>query len=303
MLDICILGTGGMMPLPGRWLSSALIRYNGKMILVDCGEGTQITLRNVEWGFKSIEAICVTHFHADHIAGLPGLLLTIGNSGREENLKIIGPRGLNKVVECLTYISPQLPFSLDLIEVEEDAGSCIDVSGISLEYLMLDHNIPCYGYSFNIKRPGKFDVDKANRLSVPQRLWSKLQKGEEIEHEGKIYRPDMVLGDERKGLKISYCTDTRPTEGMVEFIKDSDIFVCEGMYGEDDKIQKAIEKKHMLFKEAAQLARQGHVKEMWLTHYSPSLENPDEFLENAAHIFPNTLASKDLMKKTLRFED
>jgi ribonuclease Z len=303
MLDICLLGTGGMMPLPYRWLSSALLRYNGKMILVDCGEGTQIALRNVEWGFKAIDSICITHFHADHVAGLPGLLLTIGNSGREESLKIIGPKGLKKVVECLTYISPQLPFNTELIEADEDNGIGIDINGILIQYLLLDHNIPCYGYSFSIKRPGKFDVDKANKLAVPQKFWSKLQRGEEVIHEGNTYKPEMVLGDERKGLKVSYCTDTRPTGEMVEFIRESDLFVCEGMYGTDDKLQKAIEKKHMLFKEAGQLALQGNVKELWLTHFSPSIENPDEFLDNATNIFTNTLAGKDLMKKTLRFED
>ena len=303
MLDICLLGTGGMMPLPDRWLTSALIRFNGKMILVDCGEGTQITLRKVEWGFKSIDAICITHFHADHVAGLPGLLLTIGNSGREESLKIIGPKGLKKVVECLTYISPQLPFDLELIEVDDYDNRSIDINGISIEYLLLDHNITCFGYSFSIKRPGKFDVDKANKSGVPQRIWSKLQKGEEVIYEGRIYKPDMVLGEARRGLKVSYCTDTRPTEAMIDFISESDIFVCEGMYGTDDKLQKAIEKKHMLFSEASQLAFKGNVKEMWLTHFSPSITDPEEFIDSAVSAFGNTKIGKDLMKKTIRFDD
>jgi len=302
MLDICLLGTGGMMPLPGRWLTSALIRYNGKMILIDCGEGTQITLRNVEWGFKTIDAICITHFHADHVAGLPGLLLTIGNSGREESLKIIGPKGLKKVVECLTYISPQLPFDLELIEIDGCDKRIVDINGILIDYLFLDHNITCLGYNFSIKRPGKFDVDKANKFGVPQRIWSKLQKGEEVELDGKIYKPDMVLGEARRGLKVSYCTDTRPTESMKEFVKEADLFICEGMYGTDEKIQKAIEKKHMMFSEAAYLASEANVKEMWLTHFSPSITNPEEYIDSAVSIFKNTVIGKDIMKKTIRFD-
>ncbi|MDP4180156.1 MAG: ribonuclease Z [Bacillota bacterium] len=303
MLDICLLGTGGMMPLPERWLSSVLLRYNGKMILTDCGEGTQIIMRKAEWGFKEIEAICLTHYHADHVSGLPGLLLTIGNSGREENLVIIGPKGLKNLVECLTVISPQLPFGIELIEIENNKGCEILQNGVIVEYLSVDHNIPCFSYSFNIKRQGKFDPERAKKEGIPQRFWSMLQRGEIIKDDGRTFLPEMVLGEERKGLKVSICTDTRPTLGMADFIRDSDVFICEGMYGEDEKLEKAIEKKHMLFSEAAKLATDGNVKEMWLTHFSPSIKDPEEYLDNAKRIFNNSIAGKDLMCKTLSFTD
>lgn len=303
MLDLCLLGTGGMMPLPNRWLASLLIRYNGKMVLIDCGEGTQISLKNSGWGFKAIDAIYFTHYHADHIAGLPGLLLTIGNAGRLEPLTLMGPPGINEVISGLTVISPQLPYDLRLVEFSdhEPSGTCIN--DIVISSIPVDHTLTCLAYSIEIKRKGKFDVERAKKHNIPVKYWNTLQKGEILTFDDRIINPEMVLGEPRLGLKVCYCTDTRPTGDLIEFIKGSDIFICEGMYGEDDKFQKAFEKKHMLFSEAANLALKGNVKEMWLTHYSPSIPNPEEYLDNATKIFQNTFAGKDLMVRALNFKD
>ena len=283
MIDVALLGTGGMMPMPERFLSSMLLRINGRLILVDCGEGTQVTLKMLGWGFKAIDTICFTHYHADHISGLPGMLLTIGNSGRTEPVKLIGPPGLKKVVEGLRLIFPELPFKLEYIEID-NVDCVIDFNDFSLKANEGDHRIKCLSYRFDISRKGKFSVEKAKTLGLPVNMWSILQKGCTAEYNGKIYTSDMVLGNARKGISLSFCTDTRPVDSLVNFINGSDLFVCEGMYGENEKQKKAIEYKHMLFSEAAKLAKLGNVKELWLTHLSPSMKEPELFIDNAKNI-------------------
>lgn len=301
MLDLCLLGTGGMMPLPDRWLSSVLIRYHGRMILIDCGEGTQIPLRMTKWGFKAIDAILFTHYHADHIAGLPGLLLTIGNSGRKEPLTIMGPPGLIEVVEGLTVISPELPYDLTLIELSDLDSSETRLCNIAIKSIPVDHSLPCLSYCIELKRQRKFDVERAKELNIPINYWNSLQKGVEIDLEGKTISPEMVLGEMRKGIKVCYCTDTRPTNDLIEFIKDSDLFICEGMYGNEENLSKAVQKKHMMFFEAGLLAKQGSVKELWLTHYSPSLRDPEEYIETVRTIFTNTKVGRDLLIKSIKY--
>lgn len=303
MLDVCLLGTGGVMPLPDRWLASLLIRYKGRMMLIDCGEGTQIPLKMAEWGFKALDVILFTHYHADHTAGLPGLLLTLGNSGRKEPLTLMGPPGIKNVVEGLTVISPELPYTLRMIELSGEGYSEVYFSDISIKSIPVDHTLPCLSYCIELKRQGKFDVDRANKLCIPVNCWNRLQKGETIELEGRLINPEMVLGPPRKGIKVCYCTDTRPTKDLVEFIKESDLFICEGMYGDDADSDKARQKKHMTFLEAACLAKQGNVKELYLTHYSPALIKPEKYIENARTVFTHITAGRDLLTKTLHYAD
>ena len=302
MIDVALLGTGGMMPMPERFLSSMLLRINGRLILVDCGEGTQVTLKMLGWGFKAIDTICFTHYHADHISGLPGMLLTIGNSGRTEPVKLIGPPGLKKVVEGLRLIFPELPFKLEYIEID-NVDCVIDFNDFSLKANEGDHRIKCLSYRFDISRKGKFSVEKAKTLGLPVNMWSILQKGGTAEYNGKIYTSDMVLGNARKGISLSFCTDTRPVDSLVNFINGSDLFVCEGMYGENEKQKKAIEYKHMLFSEAAKLAKLGNVKELWLTHLSPSMKEPELFIDNSKNIFANTKVGYDRMYTRINFEE
>ncbi|WP_058486310.1 ribonuclease Z [Defluviitalea phaphyphila] len=301
MLDVCLLGTGGMMPLPNRWLTALLVRCNGRKILVDCGEGTQITLKMLGWGFKTIDTICFTHYHGDHVTGLGGLLLTIGNSGRTEPLTLIGPVGLKKVVEGLTVIAPDLPFELNYIELKEEETRLEIQKGLFVKTVPVEHTISCFAYVIELERKSKFNPEKAIKLGIPVTYWKKLQDGEAVEWNNKYYTPDMVLGNKRKGIKVSYCTDSRPTTGLVNSIKNSDLFICEGMYGdEEDKIQ-AYKNKHMTFSEAATLAKEAEVKELWLTHFSPALKEPDQFIKIATDIFPNTIIGKTLMMKSLTF--
>nr|WP_288555760.1 ribonuclease Z [uncultured Mediterraneibacter sp.] len=302
MLDVCLLGSGGMMPLPYRWLTSLMVRYNGSSLLIDCGEGTQIAIKEKGWSPKPIDVICFTHFHGDHISGLPGLLLTMGNAERTEPLTLIGPKGLERVVNALRVIAPELPFELNFLEIE-GATQTFELNGYRLKAFRVNHNVLCYGYTLEIDRNGKFDVEKAKELPVPRNYWGRLQKGETLEWEGKTYTPDMVLGPARRGIKLTYTTDTRPTASIRENAKGSDLFICEGMYGEKEKIEKAKAYKHMTFHEAAELAKDAEVGEMWLTHYSPSLTWPDDYMEEVRKIFPRAKAGKDKMTTELDFPE
>lgn len=302
MLDICLLGTGGMMPLPRRFLTSLMCRYNGSNILIDCGEGTQVAIKQKGWSFKPIDVVCITHYHADHISGLPGLLLTMGNAERTEPLIMIGPKGLERVVNSLRMIAPELPFNIEFIELTENHHS-IQFDEYRINAFKVKHNVTCYGYSIEIDRSGKFNAEKAKELNIPVQNWGILQRGEEVIIDGKKYTPDMVMGSPRKGLKVTYSTDTRPVEAIVEAARGADLFICEGMYGEPDKDAKAREYKHMTFQEAAGIAKEANPKEMWLTHYSPSLVKPAQYMDTVTEIFPNAKAGKDGMSVDLVFEE
>ncbi len=302
MLDVSLLGTGGMMPLPYRWLTALMLRYNGKSILFDCGEGTQIALREKGWSPKPIDIICFTHYHADHISGLPGMLLTMGNAERTEPLLLIGPKGLNRTVSALRTIAPELPFEVNCVEIDGNEQE-FSFDGFRIKAFKVNHSVLCYGYSLVVDRKGRFDKERALEQQIPLKLWNRLQKGEIVEEEGRIYTPDMVLGASRKGLKVTYCTDTRPADSITDNAVDSDLLILEGMYGEPDKLVKAKENKHMTMYEAAKIARAANVPELWLTHYSPSLLHPEEYLGEVRKIFSNTYAAKDGRTVELNFEE
>ena len=302
MLDVCLLGSGGMMPLPYRWLTALMTRYNGSQLLIDCGEGTQIALKEKGWSFKPIDVICFTHYHGDHISGLPGLLLTMGNADRKEPLTLIGPKGLERVVSSLRVIAPELPFEIHYREITEPE-QIFEMDGYRLKAFRVKHNVICYGYTIEIDRAGKFDVQRATEQKIPKEYWKHLQKGETVELDGRILTPEMVLGPPRRGIKLTYCTDTRPTDSIRKNSKGSDLFICEGMYGEKEKAAKAVEYKHMTFYEAANLAKEAEVGEMWLTHYSPSLRHPEEYMDEVRAIFPHAIAGKDRMTTELDFPE
>lgn len=301
MLDVCLLGTGGMMPLPQRWLTSLMTRYNGSSLMIDCGEGTQIAVKEKGWSFKPIDIMCFTHYHADHISGLPGILLTMGNAERTEPLYMIGPKGLERVVNALRTIAPELPFPIEYMELTEPEQT-ISMKGYKITAFKVNHNVPCYGYTLEIERAGQFMVGQAKALGIPLQCWNRLQKGMTVELEGKEYTPDMVLGPPRKGLKVTYCTDTRPTRSIAEHAAGADLFICEGMYAEKEKEAKARQYKHMTFYEAAKLAKDAGVSEMWLTHFSPSLVRAEDYMEQVREIFPMSRLGKDGKTVELDFE-
>ncbi len=313
MIDLTLLGCGGGMPMPNRHLSSLFINFSGRKILIDVGEGTQVAIRKNKLGFKSIDLILITHAHGDHIVGLPGLLATIGNSGREEPLTIIGPTGIKDVIKGLSVLFPYLPYELKVEENRKELGFTLNKTNLDLcdinksEVILkteeLAHSAPCLGYSLYFKRRRKFNIDKAIEMNVPKVLWSKLQIEEIINFNGITYDSSMVLGDERKGIKLSYITDTRPNEKIVELVRDSDLFICEGTYGSDEDINKAIKNKHMTFREAANLAKASKVNELLLTHFSPTMNEPKDYINNATEVFNNTVIGEDGMTKALKFLD
>lgn len=299
MINVTLIGTGGMIPLPDRFLASCLIEYNGKSILIDCGEGSQISLHKGKLNINKIEVILITHCHADHITGLPGLLLTIGNQSRTEPLYIMGPKGSFEIINSLLIVCGYLPFEVRIIEISDDKPVQFEHIGLNITTIPLSHHISCLGYSLELKLKPHFIPEKAKKLNIPVNLWRILHSGQDVEHNNKTITPNMVLGKERKSIKISYVTDTRPTNFITEVVQNSDLFICEGMYGDDNQYENALEKKHMLFSEAANIAKNANVEELWITHYSPSLKNPEDYIEDTSKIFANTIAGFDLMTKKI----
>lgn len=305
MIDLTLLGCGGNVPMPNRFLSSLFINYKGRKMLIDCGEGTQVAMKKYNCGFKTIDLILITHLHGDHIIGLIGLLQTMGNSGKTDDLTIVGPVGITDAMNAIKVLVEYLPYRVYVVEnpkekfsLEHDILKDIEISTIDLE-----HSTECIGYSLYFKRKAKFDRQKAMSNEVPQILWKKLQEQDTVIYNDKTYYSSMVLGDERKGIKLSFITDTRPTFEIPQFIYGSDLFICEGMYGDDLDISKAVKNKHMTFREAASLANAGNVDKLLLTHFSPSIEKPKDFAHNATNLFKDTIIGEDGLSLSLSYKD
>ena len=302
MIDVCLLGTGGMMPLPKRYLTSCILRCEGKNILIDCGEGTQVSMRSKGWSFKAIDVVCITHLHFDHIGGLPGIIFSMINSDREEPLTIIGPKGLSKFINLATTVIPGITLKLNCIELEEDEET-FEFGPLSINAFKVKHRITCYGYSVVLKRLPKFNLEKAKALNLPVQFWNKLQHGEEVEYEGKKYEPSDVMEGERRGLKVTYCTDTRPVPMIEKHVEGSDLYIGEGMYGDTEKQEDAKKKMHSMMQETAEIAAKANPKMLWFTHYSPSMVRPEEYLDEIKQIFENVKIPRESANITLRFDE
>ena len=301
MLDVCLLGTGGTVPLPDRWLTSCLFRCQGHEILIDCGEGTQIAMHRKHYSAKSVDVILLTHFHADHTAGLPGLLLTMAKSGRTEPILIAGPKDLEDVMQGVMSIARYVPFEIQLA-IFRDKEARLDFGSVHVTAFAVRHSVPCYSYVIEVDRQPKFDRAKAEKNHVPLKCWNRLQKGETVEENGIAYTPDMVLGGARKGIKVVYSTDTRPVKYIAEHAAGADLYIGEGMYGDPEKSEKAKLNLHSTMYETAAVAARAGVKELWLTHYSPSMENPMQYKDEVQAVFANTVISSDGQYTELKFE-
>lgn len=304
MVDVCLIGTGGMMPLKDRWLTSCYLECNGKAILIDCGEGTQIAMAEAELKLSRIEILLITHFHADHISGLPGLLLSLGNCSRTEPLTIYAPTGATEIIHHLTCICGALPFKLDIHELPTGETVTFNApkvdSMLEITSLPVKHGVDCLGYSFNFKRKPVFNPNKAKSLNVPIQMWKVLHAGESITlDDGTVVTTDMVTDSPRKNVKITYVTDTLPFDDIPNLAFRSNLFICEGMYGDETQKQSMNEKRHMLMQDACKISSLAEVDELWLTHYSPAMKNPNEYRQALCKIFPNTIISKDGQKASL----
>ncbi len=302
MIDLCTLGTGGALPLPDRGLASLYVRMNGHGLLVDCGENTQTAIRKIGWGFHGIDGMLITHYHADHCGGLPGFLLSMAKAGRTAPFPIWGPTGLKRVVNGLRVVAPQLPYQVELHEFGSE-GLTFHAIGLKIQAFRLDHSVMCFGYRFELERPGAFLPERARALNIPVTCWKTLQHGEAVTLEdGRSFSPADVLTAPRRSISFLYATDTRPVKSIVTMGQGTDLMILEGMYGDDEKMPQALKNRHMLFRESAALAQQAETKALVLTHFSNCIDDPEDYIDNARGIFPNTKAAQDLMTLTLDYE-
>jgi ribonuclease Z len=302
MIDLLLLGTGAMVPLPNRWLSSLLIRVDGSLVLFDCGEGTQIAWRQYHWGFKRLDAICLTHHHADHVAGLPGLFHTVANAGRTEPMHIYGPPGTVGIVDGLRVIAPHLPFEIITHDLQDGESFDLPV-GMSGRVAFGEHRVPVLGYRVERARNSGFDRERATAMGIPVEQWAPLQRGETIEIGGREISPEEVTGPPRKGVSFAFVTDTRPTTNLRDLASGVDLMICEGTYGDDADEAKARAWGHMSFREAATLARDAHAGALWLTHFGAGMADPAAFIDRATDIFPKTIIGHSGLVGQLVYKD
>jgi ribonuclease Z len=306
-MEAFVLGCGGMMPLPGRHLTSMLLRREGDLFLFDCGEGTQVSLRRLNLKWKKISAIFVSHTHADHITGLPGILMLSSQVDRDEPLYIYGPPRIAEYIETSRRVLDMyINYEIVVKEITR-AGPVFGEEDYYVRAFPLQHTKPCFGYVFEeYTRPGEFYPEKAEQLGVERGpLWGKLQNGGKVlAKDGRTVTPDEVLGPARSGRKFSFVTDTLPCDTIAAEVRGSDLFICEGMF-ESALTESAHEKKHMTAVEAARIARDAHVKKLGLIHYSPRYGNHDLHIleQEAAAIYPGATLCRDRAVFPIELED
>jgi ribonuclease Z len=301
MIDVMLLGTGAMVPLPDRWLSSALLRTGQSLILLDCGEGTQIAMRERHWGFRKLTTICLSHLHADHCAGLPGLFHTVANAGKRTPLAIYGPPGTFDVVRGLRAIVPKLPYDMAVTELT-DGATVEGPEGVRITVAEGEHRVPVLAYRFDRPRARRFRSDRAQELGVPIDRWSVLQAGRAVVVGGRRVEPGDVLGEDREGVALGFVTDTRPVDGVKDLVRGVDLLISEATFGDDADIAKAVSRGHMTFREAATLARDAGAGHLWLTHFSAALEDPKAFVQYAADVKPEVTVGYAGLSATLAFD-
>jgi ribonuclease Z len=296
MIEVCLLGNGGMMPLPDRPLSAAAIRIDGEVILFDCGEGTQVAWRSSTFSYRALGTILISHVHADHIAGLPGVLFQIAFAGREEPVRIIGPDGLLPVVEGLLTIVGGLPYDLQL-EVIEGGQRVSLVKDATLSTFALQHRRTCLGYVIDLPRLPEFLPQRARELGVPLEFWTLLQQGQAAGG----FDPAAVTGLPRRGLRLALITDTSTFPELPQFVEQSDLLICESTYVLDEDEDRARERGHMTMRQAASLANEAGVKRLWLTHFSPKVERPSDYDLAVKALFPDAEIGRSGLSIELNF--
>ncbi|MCX7028893.1 MAG: ribonuclease Z [Spirochaetes bacterium] len=306
-LELFVLGSGGMMPLPGRALTSVLVRREGELFLFDCGEGTQVSLRRLNLRWKKITAIFISHTHADHVTGLPGILMLSSQVDRDEPLYIYGPPRIRDVVAAMRdTLEMHINYEIVVREVEPGVEA-YEGEGFRVTSHPLVHTRPCLAWCLEEdQRPGIFHPEQAEALGVPRGpMWSTLQDGEAVSlADGRVVQPREVLGERRRGRKFCFATDTVAAPGLADFARGSDLFICEGMFDEE-LAETAAEKRHLTAAQAARIAREAGAHRLGLIHYSPRYADRElkRLLGEAKEIFPETFLCRDLQHVPLPHED
>jgi ribonuclease Z len=307
-LEAFVLGSGGMMPLPHRNLTSVLLRREGELFLFDGGEGTQVSIRRLNLRWKKITTIFVSHMHADHVTGLPGILMLSSQVDRAEPLYIIGPPKIADYIETSRRtLDMYINYEIVVREITEP-GVVWEGEGFHVRAFPLRHTKTCYGYALEEDpRPGAFHPERAAELGVPRGpLWSVLQSGQSVSlADGTVVRSSEVMGEARSGRKFSYVTDSLYFPDIAKEVSNSDLLICEGMF-EAALEQSAMEKKHMTAVQAARIARDaGGVKKLALIHYSPRYAERDlkRLLDEARETFPDTILSRDRLNLPIEYID
>jgi len=307
-LEVFVLGCGGMMPLPNRHLTSVLVRREGELFLFDGGEGTQVSLRKLNLRWKKISAIFVSHTHADHVTGLPGILMLSSQVDRDDPLYIYGPPKIAEYIETSRRVLDMyINYEIVVKEITEP-GVVHSGDGFKVRAFPLRHTKTCVGYALEEDpRPGEFFPTKAADLGVPRGpLWSVLQAGNPVTlDDGRRVESREVMGPERSGRKFSFVTDSLYSPEISKEVADSDLLICEGMF-ERELLESAVEKKHMTAEQAAMVARDaGGVKKLGLIHYSPRYteSNLKGLLKEAQEVFPDTVLTKDRMVFPIQYQD
>lgn len=295
MLTVTLLGTGGTQPLPERALAALAVSVGGGTVLLDCGEGTQTALRR--WGVSAyrLHTVLLTHYHGDHILGLPGLLQTLSSLGRTAPLTVVGPAGLEAVAAPMAALAGPLPFAVHWRQAGQEPFAA---GPLTVTPFPLEHRVPCCGYALALPRAGRFDPGRARAAGIPVALWSRLQAGQTVEE----FTPDQVLGPPRRGLKVVYATDTRPCPAVTEAAREADLLCMDATYADDADLDKAKLYGHATCRETGALAAEAGVRRLWLTHYSAAVTDLAPGLAAAQRAYPDAVAGTDGMRLELDFD-
>ena len=301
MVTVTLLGTAATMPLPDRALTTALLAWEGHSLLFDCGEGTQAAALRAGVGLSRLEAICLTHYHGDHIFGLPGLLQTIACQGRTRPLLLAGPQGLENFWAVMRLLAGPLPYPV--IPTEMPPEGLWFEGGATLSAVPTRHRVPSQGYCFRLPRAGRFDPQKARALGVPLRDWKRLQQGESLEVGGRTVGPGDVCGPARRGIKVVFSGDTAPCPALEDAARDADLLICDATYADEALAPEAARYGHSTFRQTAALAARAGARRCWLAHYSPRIEDPEAALPLAQAVFPAAECGFDGKSVTLPFTE
>lgn len=304
MLEIFINGTSGTYPLPSRALCSIALRFNGKILLLDTGEGTQLSYLKSGWGFRDIGAIFLSHAHADHTSGLVGILLQIKNSGRNDPIFVFAPKEVEIIVKSsLTICACNLHFQVIFVPIDE--GEIHLWNDLSLTFLTLEHHPTSYGIKISTNRKPLFDPEKAQSLQIPQYFWKRLHNGEIISFEGKVYHPEQVVSRQKTNLNFCYIPDTKFTAlpSVKQFTKGSDLAILECMYPTKDELRNQSDKFHTSLPHILESSIESSVKKLGLIHFSPAYRNVKKDFPFDKEAHPNLFLCEDSQRIILNYVD